>query len=55
MDRPLSWELATLPVPAELLVYTLDEWRALAAGGGRFVRTVQRDAIWLIGRPEAGL
>lgn len=45
--RALGWELSTLPVPAELLVYTLQEWERLQQQGGRFARTLQREARWL--------
>ncbi len=36
--RPLCWDLSRFPVPAELLVYTEDEWQRLQAKGGRFAR-----------------
>jgi predicted nucleotidyltransferase len=46
-DRPLDWDISTLPVPAEILVYTGDEWERLSAGGNSFVATVAREAVWL--------
>lgn len=45
--RSLDWNLTTLPVPAEILVYTETEWRALVGGGGRFARTLERDVVWI--------
>ena len=45
--RALAWDLTTLPVPAEILVYTEAEWRALVEGGGRFPRTLLRDVVWI--------
>ena len=45
--RPLAWDLSGLPVPAELLVYTVNEWDRLQAEGGRFARTLAREAVWL--------
>jgi predicted nucleotidyltransferase len=45
--RSLDWNLITLPVPAEILVYTEAEWRALSAGGRRFARTLEREAVWI--------
>lgn len=45
--RSLDWNLATLPVPAEILVYTEMEWRALVGGGGRFARTLEREVMWI--------
>ena len=46
--RGLEWETSTLPVPAELLVYTREEWERLRREAGRFFRTVDREAIWLV-------
>jgi len=41
--RALDWELLDLPVPAEILVYTREEWERLRSEGGRFVRTIERE------------
>ena len=46
--RALAWDLSPLPVPAEILVYTRDEWRRLHDEGGRFARTLSREARWLV-------
>jgi hypothetical protein len=48
-DRPLDWDLASLPVPTEILVYTVAEWMRLERGGGRFVRTLDAETVWLWG------
>jgi len=45
--RPLDWDLSDLPVPAELLVYTSEEWELLVQQGRRFARTVEREAVWV--------
>ena len=45
--RSLAWDVDTLPVPAELLVYTQEEWERLQAEGGRFARTLACETIWL--------
>lgn len=45
--RTLEWDLTTLPVPTDLLVYTSEEWQALALHGGRFYRTIEHEAIWV--------
>jgi len=45
--RPLSWDLTVLPVPAEILVYTQDEWRALEAQDNRFARTLAHEVVWV--------
>ena len=51
--RALDWDLNSLPVPAEILVYTRQEWETLQQQGGRFARTLQQEACWLPG-PSTG-
>jgi hypothetical protein len=46
-ERGLAWNLTPLPVPAEILVYTLSEWEALRAEGGRFARTIDDECLWI--------
>ena len=48
--RALCWDLDPLPVPADLLVYTREEWERMASGGGRFARTLAAETIWVYGR-----
>jgi hypothetical protein len=43
----LDWDLASLPVPAEILVYTVAEWTRLEREGARFVRTLEAETVWL--------
>jgi predicted nucleotidyltransferase len=45
--RALTWNLTSLPVPAELLVYTQAEWEQLQASGGRFAQILNREVVWL--------
>jgi predicted nucleotidyltransferase len=45
--RSLTWDLSTLPVPAELLVYTSGEWESLQKEGGRFARTLGQETVWV--------
>ncbi len=47
--RGLEWDVTNLPVPAEILVYTEEEWRALGAES-RFRRTIEREGVWLFQR-----
>jgi len=47
--RAVRWDVTELPVPAEALVYTAEEWEAL---GGRFGRQLREDAVWVYGRAE---
>jgi predicted nucleotidyltransferase len=46
--RSLDWDLSDLPLPAEILIYTDQEWRNLIAGGGRFARMIETETVWLI-------
>ena len=43
--RAVAWDLSSLPVPTEILVYTSAEWQALQEGGGRFARSLA-EAVW---------
>jgi uncharacterized protein len=40
-----------LPVPADVLIYTAREWRALVTGDSRMARVLQHEARWLHGAP----
>jgi predicted nucleotidyltransferase len=53
LDRPLDFDLSSLPVPAEVLVYTESEWDALPAQSPRFYATLLRDSIPIFTRLEA--
>jgi predicted nucleotidyltransferase len=48
--RSLEWDVLGLPVPVDLLVYTLEEWHELVNQSGRFPRTVEKEAIWVYQR-----
>ncbi len=45
--RAAQWDATRLPVPADLVVYTADEWEALSQEGRRFYRTVRQEAVWV--------
>lgn len=49
--RAARGDATRLPVPAQLLVYTVEEWERLR--GRRFHATVEREAVWVYARPEA--
>ncbi len=44
--RSISWDVAALPVPVDLLIYTQAEWDGLRQR--RFYSTVMREAIWIL-------
>jgi uncharacterized protein len=49
--RSKDWDLSELPVPSEILVYTLDEWSSLVHGVTRFGTTLQKQTRWVFIRP----
>jgi len=44
--RAVAWDLTPLPVPAELLVYTADEWGEVV-GRGQFGKTLGEETVWV--------
>lgn len=48
--RALEFDATALPVPAEVLVYTQDEWRRLMQESGRFARMLAEDTVWAYDR-----
>lgn len=50
--RGASFDTTILPVPAELVIYTLEEWDRLQAAEG-FGRTIAREAVWVLDRRES--
>ena len=52
ISRASGFDATSLPVPADVLVYTEPEWDALCAAGRRFAQTVTREADWLF--PSGG-
>lgn len=49
--RSVGWGQETLPVPAEVVVYTQDEWQRASDEKRRFYRTIEREAMWLWTHP----
>lgn len=48
--RAARYDTGGLPVPAEVLVYTEQEWRSLLAEANPFVRRVARETRWVFRR-----
>jgi predicted nucleotidyltransferase len=44
--RLLNWELNSLPVPAEILVYTLHEWEKMQKRNDKFIRMLNTEVVW---------
>ena len=45
--RSLEWDTLGLPVPVDLLVYTLEEWHHLLKHESHFSRTIENETVWL--------
>ncbi|MCY3733246.1 MAG: nucleotidyltransferase domain-containing protein, partial [Chloroflexi bacterium] len=52
-ERARDWKTETLPVPADLLVYTAEEWEAVRDGAGRFASVLETETVWLARDPAA--
>ena len=48
--RATQWDLTELPVPADALVYTVEEWERLSSQKGRFALMLNKETIWIYGR-----
>jgi hypothetical protein len=46
--RAAGWDVLSLPVQADLLVYTVREWEALQDRGGRFARVLAHETVWVL-------
>ena len=51
LTRAASWDTTGLPVPADLLVYSRDEWDALDRRG-RFCAMLAREVVWVWGEGQ---
>jgi predicted nucleotidyltransferase len=51
--RAIEFDTRALPVPADVFVYTMEEWRVMQREGRRFYRTVDDDAVWVYRRDDA--
>ena len=45
--RSTAWDTTVLPVPADLLIYSEEEWIRLAATNSRFSRVLSDTAVWI--------
>lgn len=50
--RSLAWDSTTLPVPADVLVYTTAEWRELISSNRRFGRMLATEVVWVYTRTD---
>ncbi|MCX8116020.1 MAG: nucleotidyltransferase domain-containing protein [Burkholderiaceae bacterium] len=47
-ERALDFDATALPVPADVLVYTEDEWRALPDASPHFARRLAAETVWVL-------
>jgi predicted nucleotidyltransferase len=44
-ERGCEWDLTEIPVPVDLLIYTVAEWEAL--GKSTFRKVVEQEGVWV--------
>lgn len=49
-EKP-DWQLESLPVPAEVHFYTVEQWRALLRSDRRMGQVLASETVWLTGPP----
>ena len=54
IERAVDYPASRLPVPADLLIYTRDEFDELLRRGDRFSRMIARETVWVLVRDENG-
>jgi len=47
--RGTAWDTSSLPVPVDVLVYTLSEWKQMDPNS-RFSRTLLKEVVWVYER-----
>ncbi|MGE0538943.1 MAG: nucleotidyltransferase domain-containing protein [Dehalococcoidia bacterium] len=47
--RAAAWPIESLPVPADVLVYTQVEWSRFADHSPRFAQVLREETRWLVG------
>lgn len=50
--RTIEWDTSRLPVPADVLIYTVEEWQSLSTTT-RFGRVLRTETIWVYEREAA--
>jgi predicted nucleotidyltransferase len=49
-ERPPDWDVTRLPVPTDIMIYTQEEWDALAQKSPRFFATLGSETVWIFDR-----
>lgn len=53
IERSRRWAVERLPLPADLLVYTEEEWNRLIRSGVRFARVLAEEVVWILGSQDS--
>ncbi|PZC53072.1 MULTISPECIES: nucleotidyltransferase family protein [unclassified Mesotoga] len=51
--RGIEWDLAMLPVPVDLLIYTLDEWNELNKELSYFIKRLREEVKWIFMKDDS--
>lgn len=51
ISRPVDWNLSSLPVPVDLLVYTRSEWAACDRAPSMLFDRIRREIVWVHTKP----
>ena len=51
--RGTEWDLAMLPVPVDLLIYTLDEWNELNKELSYFIKRLREEVKWIFMKDDS--
>lgn len=46
-QRGMDWDTLSLPVPCDLIIYTLEEWEELQKKDTRFYRMLRDEVVWI--------
>jgi len=47
LDRTIPLDLAEIPVPVDVITYTLSEWEECLRREGKFTETIQSEIVWI--------
>ncbi|MGB9813724.1 MAG: nucleotidyltransferase domain-containing protein [Thermovenabulum sp.] len=46
-ERSVKWDVSKIPVPVDLLVYTMDEFERMKKSNSKFYKVVDKEVIWV--------
>lgn len=51
-ERLPEWDTTALPVPTDILVYTVEEWGRLPQTNPEFFAALAQEAVWILDRRQ---